>query len=156
MSAIEHGSRKGYRAGCRCDQCKCAEAGYQRDLKQRKLESDVPVGNAAGPAVRLASVSNNPVTSGNTALNMYAEPAGAVEGSAVAAVLAEIKDLSDPRPGLVAIALEMARVLDDPKAITSKAPAAGRLADVLDRLSKGADKRRSRLAEVRKMTSVKG
>jgi hypothetical protein len=155
MSAIEHGIRKGYKSGCRCDQCKCAEATYQRELKQRKQESPGPADNQVLPAVRLASVSNNPVTSGNTALNMYSTSPEPAETSAVAAVMAEIRDLSDPRPGLVAIALEMARVLDDPKAITSKAPAAGRLTDVLDRLSKGVDKRRSRLSTVRSMTSTK-
>ena len=56
------------------------------------------------------------------------------------------------RPGLAEIARALGRLLDNPKAASQHAAAAGKLADVLDRLHKGADQRKSRLATVQQMT----
>lgn len=153
MSNKEHGTRGRYKDGCRCDECKCAESGYQRELKQRKQAADTRGGNSGVKQVRLAAVPSNPATSGNTAVHVYARASESAGGTAEAAVREEISSLTNPRPGLVAVAVEMARVLDDPRATTSKAPAAGRLVEVLERLRKGADTRKSKLASVRAMTS---
>jgi len=76
-------------------------------------------------------------------------------GSAEEQVSAAIRTLDNPRPELVAVAVAMSRILDDPKAVSSKAPAAGRLIDAMERLRKGADGKRSKLSSVRSMTSAK-
>ena len=54
------------------------------------------------------------------------EPGGtAVSGAVEAAVAAEIAEMgSGVRPGLAAVALAMARILDNPKAVSSQPPAA--------------------------------
>jgi hypothetical protein len=55
------------------------------------------------------------------------------------------------------IALAMARVLDNPKAVSSQPPAAKVLTTVLDKLhSVGAQSRRGRLAVVRTLTERGG
>ena len=75
-----------------------------------------------------------------------------------AAVLAEVQALgSSPRPGLVAAAIAMARILDNPKAVSSQPPAARMLTSLLDKLrSASAQGRRGRLAVVRTMTEKGG
>jgi hypothetical protein len=62
------------------------------------------------------------------------------------------------RPGLAEIALALARnVLDNPRAVSSHAAVAGKLADILDRLHRGgAVPRRGGLALVRTMTDKGG
>ena len=59
------------------------------------------------------------------------------------------------RPGLVQTALALARIMDSQRAMSQQPAAAAKLADILDRLRKGADARGSRLAAVRQMTSPK-
>jgi hypothetical protein len=79
-----------------------------------------------------------------------------VPSSVVAAVQQEIDSLVSPRPGLAAVALAMAAVLDDPKATSTKPPAAGQLMRVMELLRKSSDGvRRGRLAVVKSMTSKK-
>ncbi|OBI90028.1 hypothetical protein A5661_03270 [Mycobacterium asiaticum] len=56
------------------------------------------------------------------------------------------------RPGLVAIALAMARIMDNPHAIPQQPAAAGRLIELLGKLSKG-QPLRGRLAAVQAMTT---
>lgn len=74
----------------------------------------------------------------------------------VAGVLEEISGLESQRPDLVAIAFALAALMDDPKATTSKPPAAGRLVQVLEKLHATAARRRNNpLAVVRSMTSEK-
>ena len=73
----------------------------------------------------------------------------------VAAVRLEINGLESPRPGLVAAAMSMAAILDNPRATSSKPPAAGRLMQVLDELHSSSPKRRGKLAVVRGMTNEK-
>jgi hypothetical protein len=75
--------------------------------------------------------------------------------SVVAGVLAEVSTLESPRPDLVAVAIALAEVMDNPKATTSKPPAAGRLLQVLEKLHSTASKRQTTLAVVRSMTSEK-
>ena len=126
--AISHG-RERYRRGCRCDECKAAQAAYQRVYRERQRNGLVGVANdAADPN----------------------ESPGPVE----AAVREEIDGLASAalRPSLAAIAACMARLLDSP-ASTPKPAAAKVLVAVMDTLHKGsAQGRRGSLALVRTMT----
>jgi hypothetical protein len=74
----------------------------------------------------------------------------------VAGVLEEISTLESPRPDLVAVALCMAALLDNPKATTSKPSAVPRLLQVMKELHATAARQRNNpLAVVRSMTSEK-
>ena len=99
---------------------------------------------------RLVSVpTDDPSNTGN------ADNAANVES----AVLAEINALdgSTVRPGLAAAAVAMARILDNPKAVSSQPPAARVLTSSLDKLrSASAQGRRGRLSVVRTMTEKGG
>jgi hypothetical protein len=77
------------------------------------------------------------------------EPTGAV----VAAVQAQLDGLpaAQDRPGLAAIAVRLAEVLDNQTAIPQHAAAAHRLVEILGTLSKSSI-RRTRLSAVRSMT----
>lgn len=90
MTTTDHG-RSRYRRGCRCDVCRQANREYQRGHRAKQLQA-VPVPepdftDAATPVVD--------------------------------AVQAEIdaSSIAGQRPGLAAIALAMARILDNPHAI---------------------------------------
>ena len=125
--AAKHGTRHRYNDGCRCEDCTAANAAYQQQYRERPVL--VPLSAPVTPR----SVEPGPVEAG---------------------VEAEIAGLADARPGLVQAALAMARVLDNPKAVSSQPPAAKVLATLLDKLrSASALGRRGRLAEVRAMTS---
>jgi hypothetical protein len=64
---------------------------------------------------------------------------------------------TEARPGLVAIALAMARILDNPKAVNQQPAAAKVLASLLDKLCQSAARgRRGHLALVRTMTEKGG
>ncbi len=139
MAAIVHGTRSCYVGGCRRPECREAESAYQRARRRRRAPlASVP----ALPAAPAEPVERGPVVP-------VAEP-GRVE----AGVLAEIDGLTTAhnRPGLVQGALAMARLLDSPLNTAQHPQAMGRLEAVLDKLRKGADSRKSWLAEVRKMT----
>jgi hypothetical protein len=71
------------------------------------------------------------------------------------AVETEIADLAEARPGVPQIALALARVLDNPRAVSNQQPAAAKvLAALLDKLrSASAQDRRDRLSLVRTMTN---
>ncbi len=132
-----HGTDARYKVdGCRCDACKDAHKRAHRDYLQRRANGKV---RSIAPAVSIAT----PVVEG--------------PGRVEAAVQAEIADLSqaEARPGLAQTALELARLMDNPAATNQKAAAAGKLAELLDKLHKGADARKSKLAAVRSMTSAK-
>lgn len=77
------------------------------------------------------------------------EPTGAV----VAAVQAQLDGTAaaQERPGLAAIAVRLAEVLDNQSAIPQHAAAAHRLVEILGTLSKSS-MRRTRLSMVRSMT----
>jgi hypothetical protein len=86
--AARHGTRRGYNDGCRCDDCKNAQRLYQQRYRERSLS---PVTHVSPP---------------------LADP-GPVEW----AVQDEIDGLAiEARPGLAAIALSLAQLMDDPKA----------------------------------------
>lgn len=141
--AAKHGTLHRYRSeGCRCGECKAASAAYQRDLRQRRAAGEPAQKRPSATVVSL----NAPVVAESC------EP-GPVE----LGVQSEIEGLAqtEARPGLAQVALELARVMDNPRALNQKAAASKALGEVLDKLRKGADERRSRLASVRSMTGSK-
>lgn len=128
--AAKHGTRHRYNDGCRCDDCKAANAAYQAEYRQRPAVV-VPLSTGVTPPI----CGPGPVESG---------------------VMAEIGGLAaEARPGLAAVALALARVLDDPKSVNQKPAAAKVLAALLDKLrSASARGSRGGLAVVRTMTDV--
>lgn len=133
----QHGKRSTYSKGCRCDDCKGAEYSYQEKRRQTKLMADSP-GDVV--SLRVASEAQTPEL-------------GPVE----AGVRAELEGLAQAqlRPGVAETAFALARILDSPRAVNQQPAASKALVDILDRLRKGADVRKSRLAGVRDMTSAK-
>ena len=130
--AIKHG-RERYRRGCRCDECRDAQAAYQRVYRERQ-RNDLPASTNVDP-----------------------DPNG-LPGPVELAVEAELAGLvsAELRPGLVAIVVCMARVLDS-AASTPKPAAAKVLVSALDALHKAsAQGRRGRLALVKEMTTKDG
>ena len=79
--------------------------------------------------------------------------ASAPSGAVVAAVEAQLADLpaAQDRPGLAAIAVRLAEVLDRPDAVPQHAAAAHRLVEVLSTLT-ASSIRRTRLTAVRSLT----
>jgi hypothetical protein len=145
MHESAHGMRSSYKAGCRCDLCKQAESAYKRGLRKRQRE-------AVGEFVTRAVPSLSLVTGdGGEGLRLERDPSelGAVES----AVLLEIEGLgAHHRPGLDAAALALARVLDNPKAVSTQPAAAKVLAQMLDKLRSLPGAHRGKLAVVRAMT----
>ena len=141
-----HGTRSCYvKNGCRRPECKEAESAYQRDRRRRKQPQ------------RPAAVSPlNREVGGDAPNGRSFEPAeiGRVE----AGVLEEIEGLTTAatRPGLVQGTLAMARLLDSPLNTAQHPQAMARLQAALDKLRKGADSRKSWLADVRKLTPRDG
>ena len=75
--------------------------------------------------------------------------------SVEAAVREEISALGGvTRPGLAAAAIALAAVLDNPRATSSKPPAAGALVNILNQLRKSNSVAKTPLAAVRAMTSA--
>jgi hypothetical protein len=133
-----HGNRSRYNAGCRCDPCKQSNRDYQK---------------VRGQSIRTAKHAP-------AALTVVPSPAKTPEtpradvGRVEAGVMAEIDGLSTAasRQGLVEIAIALARVLDSPLAIAQHASAGHRLSETLDKIRKGSDSKKSKLAAVRSMT----
>jgi hypothetical protein len=144
MHESAHGMRRSYKAGCRCDLCKQAENEYRRGLRQRRREEVGEFVTRAVPSLSLvAGGGGAALTSGNAA-----NISGAVES----AVSLEIEGLGAiSRPGIAAAALALARVLDNPKAVSTQPAAAAKLAHLLDMLRKGS-RTKAKLASVRQMT----
>jgi hypothetical protein len=137
MVNTKHG-RERYRRGCRCDECKAAQAAYQRVFRERQRNG-------------LVGVANDAPDLDGTVRNLTVGP---VE----AAVREEIDGLASAalRPSLAAIAACMARLLDSP-ASTPKPAAAKVLISVLETLHRGSVQgRRGSLALVRTMTEKDG
>ena len=76
------------------------------------------------------------------------------DGVVVVAVRRELDGLAgvEDRPGMVAVALAMARLLDNPLAVAQHPAAAARLMELFALLGKGGSKRRGKLAVAREMT----
>ena len=125
-----HGTKSWYGGGCRCDECRAAQAAYQRQYRVR-----VAGGELTPPS----------------ATQLQAGPPGPVEQG----VRIELAGLSaaESQPALVQVAYALARVLDG-RIPTPKAGAAGRLVTVLDVLHKGSERRGSWLSLVRSMTDT--
>jgi hypothetical protein len=134
-----HGTQRRYVEGCRCGDCKEAHRVSARDYRERR----------ASGQTRPASVVAIPSA-------VVSEPSG--PGPVESGVVSEIVGLAqaEARPGLAQAALALARIMDNPRAVNQQPAAAAKLADILDRLRKGADARRSRLASVRQMTAKTG
>lgn len=128
-SPLAH-DRARYRRGCRCGVCREANREYQRQWRAKPSLRPLPSPPAdSAPAVP------------------------ALPGPVAAAVAAQVENMAgaEERPGLVAIALALAAILDNPNAIPQHAAAAHRLMEVLTTLSKSST-RRGRLSMVRGMT----
>jgi hypothetical protein len=142
--AVEHGSRSCYNRGCRRPECVAAERAYNQ--KRRTVK-------------KTGSTSTKRLSTVNSGADAVVSPLHAVPsperepGPTESAVLAEIEGLStaDSRPGVVALALAHARVLDDPVAVSQHASNGRQLRETLDALRKGADARGGRLASVRQI-----
>jgi hypothetical protein len=129
---IRHGTRYRYTQGCRCDDCKNANTLYLRRRRERQLTGEVTQSES-----REANASPGPVESGVTA---------EIDGLAAQA-----------RPWLAQAALALARILDNPKAISQQPAAAKTLATLLDKLRSASVRgRRGNLALVRTMTAKDG
>jgi hypothetical protein len=124
--AATHGARRRYNEGCRCDDCRAANTAYQQGYRQRHT-AVVPLTAPVTPP------SPGPVEAG---------------------VAEEIAGLTEARPGLAQAALAMARVLDNPRAVSSQPAAAKVLAALLEKLhAASALGHRGSLAVVRAMSS---
>ncbi len=125
-----HGTRRCYIGGCRCDDCTEANRLYFR----RGRAAD----NARPPAAAVP----------------LPAPGASEPGPVESGVEAEIAGLAEARPGMAQIALAMARVLDNPRAVNQQPAAAKVLASLLDKLhSVSASGRRGHLALVKSMTT---
>ena len=121
-----HG-RSRYNAGCRCGECRTANRDHQRSRRSKHL-SPVPAGDPSPPAEF-------------------------VDGPVTAAVRAQLEHLPSARdrPALVAIAVRLAQLLDNPTAVPQYASMARVLTDLIATLSKHSA-RRTQLSAVRSMT----
>jgi hypothetical protein len=114
--------------------CKAAERDYQRN--RYRCRRGIPVDGPGGRPLLVASA------------DRQCGP-GAVETG----VQAEIYGVADARPGLVQVALALARILDDPNAVNQQPAAAKTLTAILDKLQQaGAAARRGGLALLREMS----
>lgn len=127
-----HG-RSRYNAGCRCGVCKAANREHQRRHRAKRLTAVAPTGDSPQPD--------------------GGSPPEFADGAVTEAVRAQLAGTAaaQERPGLTAIAIRLAQVLDNQTAIPQHAAAAHRLMEVLTTLSKSST-RRGRLSMVRGMT----
>lgn len=123
-----HG-RSRYNAGCRCGVCRAANRDHSRRRRSKHHLQPVSAPATAPPPAEFTS---GRVTDGVTA--QLADTAAAQE-----------------RPGLYAVAIRLAQLLDNPDAVPQYASAAHRLTEVLTNLSKSST-RRGKLRAVRGMT----
>ena len=125
-----HG-RSRYNAGCRCGECRAANREHSRRRRSKRLTAVPPAEGSQQPEF--------------------------ADGAVTEAVRAQLADTAAAleRPGLTAIAIRLAQVLDNQTAIPQHAAAAHRLTEVLTTLSKSST-RRGRLSVVRSMTGQSG
>ena len=126
---LPHGRGRYRRRGCRCAVCMEANKLYMRELRARK-RGLTPVPPVEAPTV--------------------AEAAGPVV-AAVRADIAALGDLTGYR-SLAAGAVAMARILDDPRQVTTQPSAAKQLTSLLEVLRREAAPRPGRLRAVQAMT----
>ncbi len=126
-----HG-RSRYNAGCRCGECRAANREHSRRRRSKQHLKPLPT-----PAPAKGSQ----------------QPEFAEDGRVTEAVRAQLADTAaaQERPGLYAVAVRLAQLLDNPDAVPQYASAAHRLTEILGRLSKDTQ-RRGKLAAVRALT----
>lgn len=132
---LEHG-RTRYTRGCRCAVCKAAERDYQRNRYRR--QRGLPVDSPDAPALNVVE----------------SEPIESQGCSVVAGVRAELDaaPAAVERPGLTAVALALAAILDDARHVATQPAAARQLVAILGTLSKRTQSR-GKLAAVKSMTT---
>lgn len=135
----EHGTRARYKSGCGCTACKLAENEYRKRLRQKKKAGELTPLKSVPAAVEAPPADPVP------------QPVESVEAD----VKAELDKLaaSVDRTGVAAVAVSMARILDNPVAIAQHPAAAARLMESLDKLRKGGRRARGKLAAVKDMTA---
>ena len=121
-----HG-RTRYNAGCRCGACRTANREHSRQLRSKFL---APVPRPEG-----------------------SPPAEFIDGPVTEAVRVQLEHLpsAQERPGVFAIAIRLAQLMDNQTAVPQYASAAKALSDIVAMLSKHST-RRTRLSAVRSMT----
>ena len=133
--ALDHG-RTRYTRGCRCGVCKAAERDYQRNRYQR--QRGLPVDAPDPPKLNVVE----------------SQPISPYDGSMVAALRDELgaAPAAAERPGLTAVALAWAAILDDIQHAAVQPAAARQLVAILGTLSKRTQ-RRGKLAVVKSITT---
>jgi hypothetical protein len=143
----DHGSRQSYGEGCRCQECKSAQAVYMREWKARKAGADIPEPRKGRPK-KGESASVTPIRT----------PKPDVIGDAQQAVLDELETLTvaGSRKSAAQAALAMARILDNPAALPQQPTAAAKLMQIMDDLRKGSGRSKGRLVGLQQMTKISG
>ena len=156
----EHGTRQRYADDkCRCEPCKAAMSQYMREWKARRAGADIPAPTRGRPRKAAVAVDGSAAGSATvTALPGAAPSPVRAAGQAEAAVLEELASLTsaETRKGAAQAALAMARILDNPLALSQQPAAAARLTAILEELRKGSARTRGRLASVQAMTKATG
>ena len=148
MSGKQRHGRASYKRGCRCGLCKCAENKYRRALRKRHAEEAGLFAGPASPSLRL--VRGEALTSEN-APNGSPSPLANMVESAVAEEIGALGGHN--RPGLEAVALALARLMDNPRVVSTQPAAAKVLVALLEKLrSVSVRGPRGGLALVRTMT----
>jgi len=122
-----------------------------REYKARKAGALIEVSRAGRPRKAAVAVDGSAAGSATvTALPGATARAGAAE----TAVLEELASLTsaETRLGAAQAALAMARILDNPLALSQQPAAAAKLTTILEDLRKGSARKRGRLASVQAMT----
>jgi hypothetical protein len=142
--AARHGTRPGYTDGCRCGDCKDAQRLYQRRYRERRAAA-VPFGTPTQPPVAAVSLP----AAGESEVRHFVAPRPVESG-----VTAELAGLTEARPGLAQVALAMARLMDNPRAVNQQPAAAKGAGALLDKLHLASARgRRGNLALVKSMTA---
>jgi hypothetical protein len=144
-----HGRSRYRHQGCRCEVCKEANRVAMAALRARKRDL-TPVPSMPRSANAEATPTDEQISDDDSA---NAEP-----GPCVAAVLADIESMGDlrGRRALAAAAVQMARILDHPGAVTTQPSAAKQLDSLMTSLHKSAAPQRARLQAVQKMSARPG
>lgn len=119
--SAEHGTRTQYRAGCRCDECRAANAAYVRERRRAK--------SGKRPQLRVVH-GGVPVTSASVtgAVDDVPVTVAAATAEAVAQVSAD-----DPwTASMKTLALRLAREIDSPSTSMSVAPIVQQWRDVME------------------------
>jgi hypothetical protein len=155
--AANHGTANRYNTGCRCDACKDSHRLRAAAYRQRRTGHDEKLSTAVDSSVprkplQLERFPNRsrendlPQSPGPVELGVEAELAGLEFGTD--------RFRTDARPGLTQTALALARIMDNPKAVSHQAAAAKVLTTLLDKLRSASGRgRRGNLSVVKSMTT---